>query len=91
LATTTFSSREFNQKTNEAKKAAQDGPVFITDRGKPSHVLMTIEEYRKIGNAGNQGKSILEMLAMPGDDYCEDFESLIPPRTIEDLPPFEFD
>ncbi len=77
MASTTFSSREFNQKTNEAKKAAEDGPVFITVRGEPSHVLMTIAEYRKLGN---KGKSILELLTMP-DDEDFDFE---PPR-IEDL------
>jgi prevent-host-death family protein len=75
MATTTISSREFNQSTSEAKKAAKDGPVFITDRGKPAHVLLSIEEYRRITG---KGKSILELLAMPGDDMCDDFDSLIP-------------
>ena len=89
MATTTISSREFNQNTSAAKKAAEKGPVIITDRGEPAHVLLTIEEYRKISN---KGKSILELLAMPGDlDICDDFESLIPPRTIDTRPPFEFD
>ncbi|HVI07715.1 MAG TPA: type II toxin-antitoxin system Phd/YefM family antitoxin [Candidatus Binatia bacterium] len=59
---TKFSSREFNQRTSEAKKAARKGPVFITDRGRPSHVLLTAEEYRKI--TGGQ-KSISDLLAMP--------------------------
>jgi antitoxin (DNA-binding transcriptional repressor) of toxin-antitoxin stability system len=45
---TTMTSREFNQDAGRAKRAAQDGPVFITDRGKPAHVLLTIEEYRKL-------------------------------------------
>lgn len=36
---TTLSSREFNQDTSRAKKAALIGPVFITDRGKPAHVI----------------------------------------------------
>ncbi len=45
---TTFSSREFNQAASRAKKAAKRGPVFITDRGQPAHVLLSIEEYRKI-------------------------------------------
>jgi prevent-host-death family protein len=44
----TMSSREFNQSASEAKKASLDGPVFITDRGKPSHVLLSIDEYRKL-------------------------------------------
>jgi prevent-host-death family protein len=70
---TTISSREFNQNTSEAKRAAKDGPVFITDRGRPAHVLLSIEEYQKITG---KGKSILELLAMPGDQDF-DFE---PPR-----------
>src|SRR2546429_2100256 len=46
MATTKLSSREFNQDTSRAKRAAKRGPVFITDRGRPSHVLLTVEEYR---------------------------------------------
>jgi prevent-host-death family protein len=30
------------------KKAARHGPVFITDRGKPAHVLLSIEEYQRL-------------------------------------------
>jgi prevent-host-death family protein len=44
----TFSSREFNQDTARAKRAAKNGLVFITDRGRPSHVLMSIEEFRRL-------------------------------------------
>lgn len=44
----TMTSREFNQSASEAKKASLNGPVFITDRGTPSHVLLSIEEYRKL-------------------------------------------
>ena len=47
-APTTFTSREFNQNTAGAKRAAEKGPVFITDRGKPAYVLMSIDEYRKL-------------------------------------------
>ena len=47
-APTTFTSREFNQNTAGAKRAAEKAPVFITDRGKPAYVLMSIEEYRKL-------------------------------------------
>ena len=48
MAITTLSSREFNQDASRAKRAANGGPVFITDRGRPAHVLLTIEEYQKI-------------------------------------------
>jgi PHD/YefM family antitoxin component YafN of YafNO toxin-antitoxin module len=48
MAITTFSSREFNQDTSRAKTATRNGPVFITDRGRPAHVLITIEEYQRL-------------------------------------------
>ena len=41
---TTLTSREFNQDTARAKKAAEKGPVFITDHGQPTHVLLGIDE-----------------------------------------------
>jgi len=69
---TTLSSRSFNQDASRAKKAARDGPVFITDRGRPAHVLLTFEEYRKI--TGGHMK-IADLLAMPG---TEDIEFAIP-------------
>ena len=78
MAITTLSSREFNQDTSRAKKAAKRGPVIITDRGRPSHVLMTIEEYRKITG---KKENILELLAMPEAAEIE-FE---PPRLSGDF------
>jgi prevent-host-death family protein len=60
---TTMSAREFNQDVSKAKKAANEGPVFVTDRGRPSHVLLTIAEYQRI--TGSQA-SIVELLAMAG-------------------------
>lgn len=44
----TVSSREFNQNVSIVKKDSANGPVFITDRGKPSHVLLTIEDYNQL-------------------------------------------
>ena len=78
MAITTLSSREFNQDASRAKKAAERGPVFITDRGRPAHVLLTIEEYRKITN---KRENILDLLAMPNAGKVE-FE---PPRLGGDL------
>jgi len=78
MAITTLSSREFNQHTSEAKKAAENGPVFITDRGRTAHVLLTITEYQKITG---KGKSILDLLAMPEADEI-DFD---PPRLGDDI------
>jgi len=63
MTITTLSSRQFNQDASKAKKAANDGPVFITDRGRPAHVLLTFDEYKKI--SGGRTK-IADLLAMPG-------------------------
>jgi prevent-host-death family protein len=63
MAITTLSSREFNQDTGRAKKAAAKGPVFITDRGKPAHVLLSIQEYQRLSG---HGRNILDALSMPG-------------------------
>lgn len=45
---TQVSSREFNQDTSGAKKAAENGPVYITDRGRPAHVLLTFDAYEEL-------------------------------------------
>jgi prevent-host-death family protein len=72
MAVTTWTSREFNQDTSGAKKAAEQGPVFITDRGRPAHVLLTIEDYRRL-TGGNM--SLAEALAQPDGDF-----EFTPPR-----------
>jgi prevent-host-death family protein len=59
---TTVSSREFNQDVTRAKRAAADGPVVITDRGRPAHVLLSIEEYRRLTA---QRRSIADALNVP--------------------------
>ncbi|MGF1474873.1 MAG: type II toxin-antitoxin system Phd/YefM family antitoxin [Geminicoccaceae bacterium] len=68
MTVTTMSSREFNQDASGAKKAAEKGPVIITDRGKPAHVLLTIETYRKLTG---QTKNIADLLAYPGVEDAE--------------------
>ena len=67
---TTLSSREFNHDAGRAKKAALSGPVFITDRGRPKHVLLLIEDYRQLTHCQS---SIIELLAMV-EDVDIDFE-----------------
>ena len=66
MKTTTLTSREFNQDTGRAKRAARSGPVFITDRGKPAHVLLSIEKYNSISCRTDRKKTLAESLAMPG-------------------------
>ena len=74
---TTLTSREFNQDTSRAKKAARRGPVVITDRGKPAHVLRTCQHYARLAG---QRRSIVETLSMPG---LSDIELAVPrPRAL---------
>ncbi|MBX3485501.1 type II toxin-antitoxin system Phd/YefM family antitoxin [Phenylobacterium sp.] len=56
--TRAFSSRDFNQDTAAAKRAAKDGPVFITDRGEAAYVLLTIEAYRRLTGSKTLGDLI---------------------------------
>ena len=63
MTITSVSSREFNQAASGVKRAASKGPVFITDRGRPAHVLMSIELYQRL--AGSRLK-IADLLAMKG-------------------------
>lgn len=71
MTITTLSSRELNQDIGKAKKAARLGAVFITDRGQPAYVLLSIEEYQKMTR--NQPK-ISDLLAMP-DEPEIDFDT----------------
>lgn len=71
MSFTTLSSREFNQDASKAKKAAQSGPVIITDRGRPAHVLLTFENYKQLTR---QHARIADLLAMP-DPIDADFEA----------------
>jgi len=64
----TVTSRSFNQDPTAAKRAANVSPVQITERGKVSHVLLSIEKYQEITGGS---ENIVDMLAMPVND---DFE-----------------
>jgi len=85
VSITTISSREFNQDAGGAKRAAEKGPVIITDRGRPSHVLLSFEEYRNLAGAG---RSLLDIVAQDVDDDI-DFD---PPRMGDQIfKPVDFD
>ena len=73
MGTTTLSSRDFNQDVSRAKRAADDGPVIITDRGRPAYVLLRHDAYRRLVGGG---PTIRELLDLPG---AEDVE-FDPPR-----------
>ena len=82
----TFSSRDFTRDVSAAKRAAGEGPVFITDRGRPAFALLTIDDYYRI--AGQSKPSLLELMdAIPGGAGIE-FE---PPRLDVQLKAAPFD
>lgn len=85
MDTKTITSRQFNQDTARAKRAAQDGPVFITDRGQPAHVLLSIAAYRSLTD---RAPNLVELLGMAEGADIE-FE----PGRVGDIiaRPFDFD
>jgi prevent-host-death family protein len=80
----TLTSRDFNQFVSEAKRAANEGPVLITDRGEPAYALLNIRDYQKL--QGNQ-LSLADALAQPGDEADFEFE---PPRFDITFKPADF-
>jgi prevent-host-death family protein len=82
--TTRISSREFNQDTSGAKRAAEDGPVYITDRGRPAHVLLTFDAYEELIGRHR----VVDLLSQPSG--VEDIE-LTPPVDDEPAEPATFD
>lgn len=73
---TTISSRSFNQDVGGAKRAAEQGPVIITDRGEPAYVLLRHEDWRRLRG---ERSSLRQALELPGVEDIE-FE---PPRLGE--------
>lgn len=57
----TVSARDFNRDVSAAKRAASEGPVVITDRGRPVYVLLTIEDYRRLSE---DGQDLVDRLSM---------------------------
>jgi prevent-host-death family protein len=87
VSITTISSREFNQDAGGAKKAAEKGPVIITDRGRPAHVLLSFEDYQRLTG---KGPTLAEALAQKEPDVEDDFE-FDPPRMGAVSRPVDFD
>lgn len=60
---TSLTAREVNQDLGRAKRAAEAGPVFITHRGRPAHVLLSIDDYNRLAGTG---RDLAAALAAPG-------------------------
>ena len=72
--TARFTAREFNQDASRVKRASKDGPVFITDRGKPAHVLMTVAAYERLKKRQAELPLVafMESLALGGLDLTRE-------------------
>ena len=53
--------KEFSQNPEAAMRAIHNEPVFITEQGQISHVLLSCEDYQTLC----QGKELVERLACP--------------------------
>ncbi len=84
---TTYTSREFTRDVAAAKRAAANGPVFITDRGEPAFALITIEEYHRL-RSGSKPRTLLEVMESLPDTSDIEFE---PPKLTDIVKPFDFD
>jgi hypothetical protein len=70
----TVPSRDFARDVGRAKRLTADGPVFITDRGRPAFALLKIEDYHRLTHT--QPRSLLDAMdAIEGGAF--DFD---PPR-----------
>ena len=74
-----MTSREFNQHTNRAKAASASGPVIITDRGEPAHVLMSYADYERLTG---EPKSLYDAVAMP-ETADIDLMQYVPIRQVD--------
>lgn len=82
----TFSSRDFTRDVSAAKRAAANGPVFITDRGRPAFALLQIKDYNRL--AGKSEQSLLDLMdSIPGGENI-DFD---PPKLNIVFKTAEFD
>jgi len=64
------SARTFNQSPSRVKAMAKDGPVFVTDRGQPTIVVLTVDDYERLSGGG----TVRDSLVMEHD---VDFEPVV--------------
>jgi prevent-host-death family protein len=64
----TMTSREASQNFSRAKREARSGPVLITERGRPSSVLLSHDEYQRLTG---RRTNIVDLLTMRGQEEVE--------------------
>ena len=61
--------RDIARAKRRAKRAAELGPVFITERGKPTHVLLCMEDYRRLEGKNRRLADALSMAGLAEIDF----------------------
>jgi len=75
----TLTSEEFDHQVEDAMKLSQEGPVFVTEDGYKTHVLLSIEEYRKISDKG------LNLGDMLSNAAAAEIDFELPKREIQEF------
>lgn len=70
---------QFNQDSARAKRDATQEPVFISTRGTPTHVLLSMTQYQHLTASGHM--SLLDAMTM--GEVGADIEWELPRRTVE--------
>lgn len=84
MTITTLSLSEFTRNTGAATKAADNGPVFITERGRAVQVLLNIADYQRLIR---EHRNMAELLSIPEMAAEIDLE---PIRSSETVKPADF-
>lgn len=82
----TFTSRDFSRGLSSVKRAAAQGPVFMTDRGRPAYALLKIDDYERL--LGARATSLLDVMDQIAGGDGVDFD---PPRLEIDTRAAELD
>lgn len=80
MTITTFSSRTFARDAAAVKRATANGPVIITDRGKPTLAVLDIDDYYRLAGQQDERSLLDAMMALP---VGADLELPIAPRTLD--------
>ena len=80
MSGSTISSREFNRDVSAAKRATADGPVVITDNGRPAHVLLSITDFERLAERAGR---MAERLAAPDAGELPPADRQISERPID--------
>ena len=79
MSITTVSARDFARDLARPKRAAEHGPVIVTDRGQPAYALLKIADYRRLTGAQQPSLLALMQAMAPDGDAGVDFD-FEPPR-----------